>query len=209
MAARSATRSATPRRSDLRAYRRSGPDKTTRWLIEGLAAGGVEGLTVLDIGAGVGAVHHALLTAGARTAVDVDGSPAYVAAARAEAERLGTAERVTYETGDFVAMADRVETADLVALDRVVCCYPDWEALVRLSVARARHRYGLVYPRDTWWTRAWASVLNAVARLARQRSRAYIHPTAAIDSIVRGEGLLPRLQRAGLFWQVVVYERPA
>jgi hypothetical protein len=154
-------------------------------------------------------VHHALLAAGARTAVDVDGSPAYIAAARAEAERRGTADRVTYEAGDFVAVADRIERADLVALDRVVCCYADWEALVRLSVARARHRYGLVYPRDTWWIRAMVSVINGLSPLARRPYRGYVHPTAGIDSIVRREGLLPRLQRAGLFWQVVVYERPA
>src|SRR4029079_10777089 len=65
-------------RRDVARYREKGPDETTRWLIDGLAAGGVDGLTVLDIGAGVGAVHLALLDQGASSAVDVDGSPAFV-----------------------------------------------------------------------------------------------------------------------------------
>lgn len=194
-------------RRDLAAYRSRGPDRTTTWLIDGLAAGGVAGSTVLDIGAGVGAVHLALLEAGAVSAVDVDGSPAYVEVARAEARRVGRAEDVRHETGDFVALAPSIAPADLVALDRVVCCYPDMNALVRLSVARARRRYGLVYPRDTWWIRAGGALLNTVARLARQRIRAYVHRTAEVDAIVRAAGFVPRFQRATLFWQVVVYER--
>jgi SAM-dependent methyltransferase len=194
-------------RRSLRAYRRSGPPRTTAWLIEGLQAGGVEGMTVLDIGAGVGAVHLELLAQGAATATDIDGSPAYVAAAREEATRRGIAERIRYAVGDFVALAPDTEPADLVVLDRVVCCYPDMEALVRLSVAHARRRYGLVYPRDTWWIRAGSRILNTLARLGRQKVRAHIHRTAAVDRIVRAEGFAPRFQRRNVFWQVAVYER--
>lgn len=194
-------------RRSLRSLRRSGPPQTTAWLIEGLRAGGVEGMTVLDIGAGVGAVHLELLASGASAATDVDGSPAFVAAAREESERRGMAGRVRHETGDFVVLAPDIGPADLVALDRVVCCYPDMEALVRLSVARARRRYGLVYPRDTWWIRAGGRVLDACARLARQQVRAYIHRTATVDSIVRAAGFAPRLRRTSLFWQMAVYER--
>ena len=194
-------------RRSLRSYRRSGPTGTTAWLIEGLRAGGVDGMTILDIGAGVGAVHQELLAAGAARAVDVDGSPAYVAAAREEAARRGTADRVRHEVGDFVAVAPRIQPADLVALDRVVCCYPDMDALVRLSADHALRRIGLVYPRDTWWIRTGSRLVNGCARLFRQRVRAYIHPTATVDAIIRAAGFTPRLQRANLYWQVVVYER--
>ena len=194
---------------DLRSFRKSGPAETTRWLLEGLRGDGVEGLTALDIGAGVGAVHLDLLRAGAATAVDVDGSPAYVTVARKEAARQGLADRITYVVGDFVELAPTVSPADLVALDRVVCCYPDMAALVRQSVARARLRYGLVYPRDTWWIRAGGAFLNGLARLGRQRIRAHVHRTADVDALVRGAGFVPSLQRRNVFWQVAVYERAA
>lgn len=69
----------------LRAYRQNGPVGTTRALIEALGAGGFDGQSVLDIGGGVGAVHHALLRSGAAAAVDVDASRAYIAVARDEA----------------------------------------------------------------------------------------------------------------------------
>lgn len=194
-------------RRDQKAYRRNGPAKTTGWLIGGLADGGVDGLTVLDIGAGVGAVHLGLLAVGAASAVDVDGSPAYVAVAREEAERAGRGAYVRHETGDFVELAASLEPADLVALDRVVCCYPDMDALVRGSVSLARRRFGLVYPRDRWWIRAGAGLLNALSRLFRMRIRAWVHPTAKVEAIVRAAGFTPRLERSTTFWQVVVYER--
>jgi SAM-dependent methyltransferase len=162
---------------------------------------------VLDIGAGVGAVHLALLDAGAASAVDVDASEAYVAAARDEAARRGHADRVRHEIGDFVAVAPDLDAADVVVLDRVVCCYPDVEALVSLSAARARRRYGLVYPRDSWWIRNGARVANAVAHVFRSKITFFVHRTADVDAIVRAAGLLPQSRRDGIFWQVAVYER--
>ena len=195
---------------DLRTYRRVGPDRTTRWLIEGLRGGPdapVDGLTVLDIGAGVGAVHLELLRAGSSRAVDVDGSPAYVAVAREEAARQGVAERVAYEGGDFVELAPAVEPADLVALDRVVCCYPDMRALVSLSCARARRRYGLVYPRDSWWIRTGGAAMNALFRLTRRRLRFWVHRTADVEAVIDAAGLRPAFRRTGIFWQVAVFER--
>lgn len=194
-------------RREAKAYRQRGPDATTRQLIDGLAAGGVEGMTVLDIGAGVGAVHLALLAAGAASAVDVDGSPDYVEAAREEAARAGRAGDVRHLLGDFVALAPEIEPADLVALDRVVCCYPDMAALVGLSVARARRRYGLVYPRSDWWVRGLSAIGNAGARLIRRPIRAWIHPTADVDALVRAAGFRLLTQKTGFWWQVVVYER--
>jgi len=193
----------------LRAYRRRGPVGLTRALIEALAAGGLDGLTVLDIGGGAGAVHHELLRSGAAAAVDVDASRAYIAAARGEAERQGHADRVRYVAGDFVALADGLEPADLVALDRVICCYPDMAALVGRSAALARRRYGLVFPRDSRLGRLGVAVLNARLRLSRSSFRAYVHSTAEVDAILASQGLVKRLHRTTLIWQLALYERPA
>jgi 2-polyprenyl-3-methyl-5-hydroxy-6-metoxy-1,4-benzoquinol methylase len=193
----------------LRDYRRDGPRGLTRALIDGLAADGLEGRTVLDIGGGVGAVHHELLRAGASTAVDVDASRAYLAAARGEAERQGHADRVQYIPGDFVAIAPTLDAVDLVALDRVVCCYPDMTALVGRSATLARHRYGLVYPRDTWLARAAVALLNARFRLSRSTFRSFVHPSSEVEAVLAGHGLVKRQEQTTLIWQLAIYERPA
>ncbi len=182
---------------------------TTRALIEALGAGGVDGQTVLEIGGGVGAVHHELLRSGAAAAVDVDASRAYIAAAREEAERQGHAGRVRYLAGDFVALAADVEPADLVALDRVICCYADMAALVGRSATLARRRYGLVYPRDSWLGRVGVAVLNAQLRLTRSPFRTYVHRTAEVDAILVAHGLVKVLHRTTPIWQIALYERPA
>ena len=114
---------------------------------------------------------------------------------------------MSYQVGDFVELAPVIETADLVALDRVICCYPDVDALVRLSIARAGRRYGVVYPRDTAWIRALGGAANLITRLFRQRFRLWVHRTADVDAIVRSAGFVPRLERRTRVWQVVVYER--
>jgi magnesium-protoporphyrin O-methyltransferase len=179
----------------------------TRALIDGLAAGGVDGCAVLDIGGGVGAVHHELLRLGAATAVDVDASRAYISAAHEEAERQGHGDRVEYLTGDFVTLADRVQPADLVALDRVICCYGDMAELVGRSATLARQRYGLVYPRDTWLGRLGTMLMNAWFRVVRSPFRIYIHRTTDVEGILAAHGLVKRMHRTTTVWQLEIYER--
>jgi 2-polyprenyl-3-methyl-5-hydroxy-6-metoxy-1,4-benzoquinol methylase len=188
-------------------YRRRGPEGTTRLLVDALRAAGVAGATILDIGGGAGVIHHELLRAGAAQATDIDASSAYLAAARAESERQGYAERVAYVHGDFVSLAPSVAAADVVALDRVICCYPDMAALVGAAAARAERLLGLVYPRDAWWVRAGVRVGNLGLALQRSAFRIFCHPTAAVDAAIRQAGLTQRLQQTRGMWQVVIYAR--
>ncbi len=188
-------------------YQRRGPEGTTRLLVDALRAAGVVGATILDIGGGAGVIHHELLRAGAARATDIDASSAYLAAARAESERHGYAERVTYIHGDFVALADTVATADIVTLDRVVCCYPDMAALVEAAASHAGRLLGLVYPRDVWWVRAGVRVGNLGLAIERSAFRIFCHPTSAVDAAIRQAGFTQRLQQNRGMWQVVLYAR--
>lgn len=191
----------------LREYRRNGPNGWTSRLVAGLATGGVDGLTVLDIGAGVGAVHHTLLAAGAASAVDVDASGPYIAASRTEAERRGLADRVTYLKGDAVALAPDLAEADLVALDRVVCCYPHMEALVRVAADRTRRRLGMVLPRDDAWIRAGVDVSNRWSAFRGNPFRVHAHRTADVLAVAMAGGLVPLASHRGRFWQTMILER--
>jgi spermidine synthase len=193
---------------DLRRYRKRGPSKPTRMLLDALRTAGIERASLLDIGGGIGAIQQELLDAGVDRATSVEASVAYLRAAREEAERRGTAGRVSYQQGDFVALADRVDAADVVTLDRVICCYPDMEGLVGRSADHALRLYGLVYPRDAWWVRLGFRAFNLGMRTARRTFRVHVHRTAAVDALVRQRGLTPRLRRdASPIWQVAVYAR--
>jgi hypothetical protein len=196
-------------RKDLLAYRADGPDGSTRRLLDALIAEGVSGASLLDIGGGIGAVQLELLKAGAARSVDVDASGPYLAVAESEAADRGYAERTAYRHGDFVELAEGIEPADVVTLDRVICCYPDVHSLVSLSARRARRLYGLVYPVDRWWTRVFARVMNLLDRLGRSDYRMHVHRQPLVDRLVREAGLEPRYHHSGLIWQTAVYARVA
>ena len=193
---------------ELRDYRRRGPGRASRALVDALGRGDAKGRTVLDIGAGVGAVHQLLLERGAAAATDVDASRPYLDAAREEAERRGIADRVEFRHGDFVALAPEIEAADLVALDRVVCCYGDVDALVTLAAQRTRRRLGITLPPDGRIARAVVGLMNAWQWLTRSSFRIYAHPHARVVAAARGAGLEPAGTAAVGMWRLLVFERP-
>ena len=192
---------------ELLQFRAKGPHKTTNMLINALKEVGIQGLTILDIGGGVGAVHQELLQAGCQSATDVDASKAYLQAAREEAQRRGLAGRISYQHGNFVDLAALIPDADVVTLDRVICCYPDMENMVRLSSTHAKKLYGLVFPRDTWWIKIGTAMINLIYRLQRNQFRIFSHSTRAVEALVSSTGLVRRYYRRTLVWQVIVYSR--
>lgn len=194
---------------ELRRFRKRGPPPTTRMLIDELRREGVSGASILDVGGGVGAIYHDLLASGARNAVHVDVSSDYLSVAREEAERRGHANRVEFVRGDFVDLAPAPEEADVVTLDRVICCYPDMERLVALSADKTRRLFGAVYPREAWWMRLAAAGINVYCRLRRSAFRTYLHPPPAIDAVLRAHGLERRSFRRTFAWEVIVYARRA
>jgi SAM-dependent methyltransferase len=195
--------------SDLRSWERDGLPDSTAELIDALRAEGVEGAAVIDIGAGVGMVHLELLAAGAATATDVDASSAYLATARVEAERRGVGDRVTYLHGNVVDLAQSLPRADIVTLDRVICCYPDLRALLGAATLPRPRLIGLVHPTDPWLVRASAVVVNALSGLFRRRNAYYIHRQREIDRILHEAGFRQLHKGGSRVWRVAVYGRSA
>lgn len=194
-------------RGDLDDYRKNGPSRQTKMLLDSIQQAGVAGATLIDIGGGVGAIQHELLGAGVQSAVHVDASTAYLGASQEEAEKRGHRQRVSYVHGNFVELAPQIEPADIVTLDKVVCCYPDMAGLVGLSAARAQKLYGLIYPRDAWWMKLGGRFINLFLWLRRNPFRFFVHPSAEVDAVIRANGLRPHYQRKAGVWQVVVYSR--
>ena len=137
----------------------------------------------------------------------MDASPAQLAAAREETHRRGHDDLVEFLEGDFTSIADRVSSADVVTLDRVICCFDDMEHLVRLSAQKARRLYGAVFPRDVRWMHVGIRVINVVLRLRRSPFRVFLHDPRAIDAVLRSAGLHRKVERDTLGWKVVLYER--
>jgi 2-polyprenyl-3-methyl-5-hydroxy-6-metoxy-1,4-benzoquinol methylase len=193
--------------ADLERFRKEGPTPTTRALLEAIVAEGVAGATLLDIGAGIGAIQLELLAAGAASAQSVDATEAYVEIARIEAERRGYGDRTRGQLGDFVELAKDIAPADIVTLDKVVCCYADMPSLIRQVAEHAGRAVGMVYPREIWWNRIASRAFATLGWLTRDTTRWHVHRTSDIDSIMRDAGLTRREVRRDKIWQVVLYVR--
>jgi hypothetical protein len=176
-------------------------------LLDALASAEVSGFSFLDVGGGVGAIQHELIQAGAASGTSVEASPAYLETARGEARTRGYTDRMRYIDGDFVEAQSGVDPADLVTLDRVVCCYSDMPALVDASASRARRAYGLVYPRDNSFGRFAIRLVNLVQWIRRSPFRAFVHPTAAVEARIEAHGLVKAYHANWTVWQVAVFTR--
>lgn len=195
-------------KSELKRYRRRGPRRTTRMLVDGLASGGAsQGASILEVGGGIGAVQYELMERGASRATSVDASPAYVAVARQEATRRGLADQIEHLEADVLDVADDLADADLVALDRVVCCYPEVGRLIGAVAAKTRSRMALVMPREGRLVRLLFWLPNAYMWLRRNPFRVYVHPQGLVDAAAAQAGLTRVSREKRGLWAVAVYHR--
>lgn len=192
---------------DLSRYRRRGPDTTTRLLLEAIRGTGLTDGTLLDIGSGIGVIVHELLGTRVGSATLVEAAPAYLTVARDQTNQRGTEDRVRAIEGDAVELGEALPPADLVTLDRVICCYPDATALVAATATRARHLYAVTLPHDRWYVRAVLGLENAVRRLKGSGFRTFVHSVPRIEKQLASIGFHRRAARATLVWYVALYAR--
>jgi|TARA_Y100000310_G_scaffold131768_1_gene130900 magnesium-protoporphyrin O-methyltransferase len=192
---------------ELKRYRKKGAQKTTRMLTDAIRKKGVEGMNFLDIGGGIGAIQNDLIREGVANGTSIEASEAYFEVAKEEARHNGTAEKVDFRHGDFTTTASDSDSADIVTLDKVICCYDDMPALVELSSRLARKMYGVIYPRDVWWTKTALPVLNFFSRMRGSSFRVFIHPTKKVEEIIFGNGLKRYYYATTFVWQVAVFTR--
>ena len=195
-------------KTELKNYRRKGPARTTRLILDAIRSLDLQNADLLDIGGGIGAIHHELLRSTARTATHVDASSAYLKEAREETARRGHGDRVNFIHADFTDVANEIPSADIVTLDRVVCCYPHFRALLHAAAEHTRDALALSYPREVWYMRIYLKVSNLFQKLRKDPFRGFLHPIDEMDSLIRQEGF-KRIRLRKLFgWEVALYQRP-
>jgi Methyltransferase domain len=194
-------------RKDAARYRRKGLRGAGKRLVELVAARGVEGATVLEIGGGVGSLQIELLERGAARSTNTEISPGYESAAGKLLEERGLTDRVERVVVDVVAEPHRVGAADAVVLHRVVCCYPDFEALLSAASGKARRLLAFTYPPDVAPVRAFVAVLNLWQRLRGSDFRSFVHPEQAMLETVERSGFRVTLRDRSGIWRIALLER--
>jgi 2-polyprenyl-3-methyl-5-hydroxy-6-metoxy-1,4-benzoquinol methylase len=190
---------------DLRRYRRRGADKTTRLMLEELRRWPLDGRHLLDVGGGIGVISRELADTRLASTTIVEVSPAYSEVARRE---VGAPSRSTqFVLGDFAVIAGTLPNADVVTLDRVVCCYPNAEALLVAAAARAQQVLAFTYPRNRWYVRTMFALGNFWLRLTGKKFRAFVHAPERMAAILEAAGLVRATRRQTFMWMLDLYHR--
>ena len=164
-------------------------------------------MRVLEIGGGIGRIQAELLATGADQGEVVELVQAYEPYARQLARETGLVDRTSFRIVDILEEPDVVEPADIVVLNRVVCCSPDGVDLAAAAARLARRTLVLSFPRDVIWVRVGISLLNASFWLRRSPFRAYVHRPNALLAAVKQGGLHIAEGGHGTFWQWAALER--
>ncbi len=194
-------------KSELRSYRKRGPANQTKLLLQAIRSLNLKNADLLDIGGGIGAIYHELLKDVATKATHVDASSAYLKEAKAEAVRRGNSERVTFIHADFTEVAFELPKADIVTLDRVVCCYPDFRSLLKAAAEHSQRALAFTYPRETWYLRLGLKIINFFQSLGKDPFRVFLHPIHEMDALLKKEGLERVALRRLFVWEMALYQK--
>lgn len=190
-------------RKDADRYRRKGLPARARKLLA--AVGALKDRTTLEIGVGAGGVTVEMLRRGAAHAVGVDAIPGQLQAARRLATEFGVVDRADFVLGDFTERD--VDNADVVVLDRVICCYPEWRALLTSAASRAQMTVAMTYPRDVAFMRFATAAMNVFWKLRRSAFRFHVHPIDEMHALLKMHGFRLDVPSAHLGWEILVARR--
>jgi magnesium-protoporphyrin O-methyltransferase len=194
-------------RRSLARYRSKGLDGLDRRVLASASRGGIEGAEVLEIGGGLGVIQAELLEAGATRGQVVEVASSWEPYAAELAREKGVDERFAFRIADVIGDPDAVEPADVVVLNRVVCCSPDGIELTRSAARLTRRTLVLSFPRNVLWFRAGTWVLNAVYWLRRCSYRVFLHPRASLVAAARSQGLDLADEGRTVGWEFVTFQR--
>ena len=190
-----------------RRYRKRGLRRAERDIVEFLATRGLAGATVLEIGGGVGEIQLELLKRGAARTTNLELVAAYDGPAGELAREAGLADRVERRLHDIVEAPEQVERADVVVLHRVVCCYPDYEALLSAAGGHARRLLVFSFPTGSRLTRLAIGLENLQRRVRRNDFRAFVHPPERLIATAESQGLTLTYRHRTALWSIAGFER--
>lgn len=194
-------------KKELKKYLKKGPRGATKRIVNFLDKLEINDKSLLDIGGGIGVLQWQFLKKGGAKTIDVDAASGYMETARKYAKTKGWEQKASFIEGDFNDIAAELAQCDIVTLDKVVCCYPDYQLILDNASEKAKDYIILSYPLSNWMSR----VVNAVGRLyfyfKKSAFKTYIHPSAKIQGLLSSKGFIIEHRSIKFPWQIQVYRR--
>jgi len=194
-------------RATLRRYRKKGLDDLERQMVSSASAQPLTGARVLEIGGGIGTIQAELLAAGASSGEVVELVSAYEPYARELARDKGLEGRSTFRIADVLEHPDAAAPADIVVLNRVVCCSPEGIRLTAIGARLAGRMLLVIYPRDRAVVRLVMSCMNGVFHLMGLSFRTFLHAPSSLYAAALDEGLSVAETSRTFVWEFTAFRR--
>jgi magnesium-protoporphyrin O-methyltransferase len=166
------------------------------------------GGVLLEVGGGTGDIQVALLEADpTATSINIELTDNWEAAAAGLIDARDLGARIERRIGDFVDLAGTLPTTTAVVMHRVLCCYPDWKAMLTSAVSLSPRVIGVTVPRSRWWIRLIIKLSNLALQLRRRKFRAFVHDPEAMNELMRSGGFTAGYDRSHLLWRTIVWKQ--
>jgi SAM-dependent methyltransferase len=187
--------------------------KVTASLLDAITEAGVADRTILDVGCGIGDLAIEVVARGGASGTGFDLSPKAIGEARRLAASRGMGDRMRFEVGDGAKLD--LPAADIVVINRVVCCYPDTDNLLDHTLGAAGSVFAMTAPVSKGATgllnRLKSALENVGYRLRPSKYvgfRTFIHDLDRIDERIRAAGFRrTRHEHRRIVWDLAVYTR--
>jgi magnesium-protoporphyrin O-methyltransferase len=153
----------------------------------------------------VGGLLIELLHGGASSGIGIDISQGMIEEAGLLARDKGVATNVRFKTGDYGVMKDDGIGADIVIMDKVLCCSSDPGSLI--ARASGAEKLAVSYPRDAFLARSSFTLMNFLGRLLRWSFYPFYHDPHSLDQLLAATGFHEIRRSATPFWQIVILKR--
>lgn len=194
-------------RKQMKKYQKKGPDSSTRKLLQHIGQNHLSNRTLLDIGGGIGAIQWFFLENGARKTLDIDASGSYLKIASEYSAGKGWDDRSEFIMGDFVNQTQSFERYDFVTLDKVVCCYPDYQSLLTQASGLCRDTLALTFPVRNLISRFFTFLSGIYYGFKSIPFRTYVHSPSGISQLIQSCGFKRVYDGISYPWHVQIYQR--
>ncbi|HZY94894.1 MAG TPA: class I SAM-dependent methyltransferase [Candidatus Bathyarchaeia archaeon] len=191
-------------------YKTAGLSSSSRLLLDSIITGGLTGKSLAELGCGPGGFTVESLKQGAASCVGIDLSPEMIKAANQLANSLGMSDRATFFVGNAAAV--QIPRSDIVVMDKMLCCFPDAEVILKNAIGACNETVAFVVPRDQGLflipLRVGVYFKNLVEKIRGKKvGWLYLHSLRTIDNMLQRSGFTNKKRVTSGFWLVFTYSK--
>ena len=189
-----------------KSYLKNGPSRVTKKLIGQLEKTNT-GSSLLDVGGGIGAIQWWFLNHGGKQTYGIDASSGYTELVMEHAEKNNLKESAHFILGDFISKSKELPQVNHITLDKVICCYPNFETILNLACTTSLNTVSLSYPMDGFISDIFRSFGVLYMKMTGNPFKPYVHRVASVRALFIENGFELKARELSFPWHIETYAK--